>query len=78
MAGSRPSVYDFVEFIAQLQIPGYRENYVEACNWALVKHVSAYRLVDGVVTPITSEEEIAAVEHALSQRARNSLLRRNT
>jgi hypothetical protein len=67
MAGSWASVYDFVEFIAQLQIRGYRDNYVEACNWALVKHVSAYRLVDCVVTPITSDEEIVAVEQALSQ-----------
>lgn len=36
-------------------------------NFALVKHVSAYRLLDGVVTPITSDEEIDAVEHAVSQ-----------
>jgi hypothetical protein len=68
MAGNWASVYDFVEFIAQLR--GFRDhhdNYVNACNFALVKHVSAYRLVDGVVTPITSDEEIDAVEHALSQ-----------
>jgi hypothetical protein len=67
MASSWAFVYEFVEFIAHLQIRGYHDNYVKACNFALVKHVSAYRLVDGIVTPITSDEEIAAVEHALSQ-----------
>jgi hypothetical protein len=70
MASSWASVYEFVEFIAQLQIRDYYDNYVKACNFALVKHVSAYRLVDGIVTPITSDEEIAAVEHALSQRGK--------
>jgi hypothetical protein len=68
MASSWASVYDFVEFIAQLQVlRSYHDDYVSACNFALVKHVSAYRLLDGVVTPITSDEEIDAVEHAVSQ-----------
>jgi len=58
MASDWASVYEFVEFIAQLQIRGYHDNYVKACNFALVKHVSAYRLVDGIVTPITSGREI--------------------
>ena len=67
MASVWAFVYDFVEFIAQLQIRGYHDDYVNACNFALVKHVSAYRLVDGVVTPITSDEEIDSVEHAVGQ-----------
>lgn len=69
------STYDFVEFIASQPHRSYIHNYegyVDACNIALQKHVSAYRLVNGVVTPITSDEEIAEVEQAVDQHGQYS------
>ena len=36
------------------------------CNISLKEELSAYRFVDGKITPITSEEEIQSIEEAIS------------
>ena len=38
---------------------------MDACNKILEHEVAGYRFVGGVITPITSEQEIAAIEEAL-------------
>ena len=58
--------YDFVEFVAG-DIAAESTQYAASINGALVQHSAAYRLVAGQVTPITGEEEIAAVEESLAQ-----------
>jgi hypothetical protein len=60
-------VYDFVEFV--VNYPRSREqnaNLIAELNLALEKHLSAYRFVGMTLAPITSEEEITAVEEAMS------------
>ena len=58
-------VYDFVEFIAKNFPYSGREKFIEACNTALEKEVSAYRFVNGVITRITDRVEIAEIDRAL-------------
>lgn len=58
------SVYDFVEAVAQSRAPHVRE-FIAECNSALERHMSAYRFIGATLSPITSEEEIAAVEVAV-------------
>ena len=60
-------VYDLVEFIVVYPTGAtFRKQLIAACNAVLEKHVSAYRFVGTIIAPITSEEEIAAVETAMS------------
>ena len=70
MASGWNSVYDFVQFVANCPVPkNYVNRFATACNLALEKHVSAYRLIQGIVTPITSDEEISALEQAMDRDA---------
>jgi len=67
MASEWTATYNFVEFIAANEITdGYAGIFIDRCNTVLEKHVSAYRFVDNALAPITSDEEIAAVEQTLS------------
>lgn len=61
-------VYSFVEFVANnfLDVDNPRnQKFVELCNSVLEEELSAYRFVGGIIIPITSEEEIKEIEHAL-------------
>lgn len=58
-------VYDFIEFVANnyesSQVNAY---FIRFCNRFLEREMSAYRFVNGLITEITSEEEISAIEQA--------------
>ena len=60
------NVYDFIDFIAR-NSPDTTINreFMKSCNRYLEKELSAYRFVGGILTPITSEEEITEIEEAL-------------
>ncbi|HEU5376098.1 MAG TPA: hypothetical protein VFV38_11700, partial [Ktedonobacteraceae bacterium] len=61
--------YDFVESVAQacskFDAEGLPE-FVDACNIVLKRERSAYRFVDMLIVPVTSEHEIAGIEGALA------------
>jgi hypothetical protein len=57
-------VYDFVEFVAN-NYPPRKDGFIKACNKVLEQEVSAYRFVDGLVSPITDKVEISEVDRAL-------------
>jgi len=62
-------VYEFIEFIANISYPRAQNRinrFVVDCNDILKEELSVYRFVDKVLTKITSEEEIAEIEEALS------------
>lgn len=60
-------VYDFVEFTANnYPDAGLNRSFVDLCNKLLESEVAGYRFVGTVITPITSETEISAIEDALS------------
>lgn len=64
-------VYDFIEFIANEfdGKQGSNENlaFMNACNYILERELSAYRFIDGIIVPLTSEEEIAEIDEALEK-----------
>jgi AbiJ N-terminal domain 4 len=68
-------VYDFVEFVANNFPYSGREElirrgeFLQACNVALEKEVSAYRFVNGLIARITDQAEVAEIDRAL-ERAR--------
>jgi len=53
-------IYDFIEFIINV-VP----NFHETCNQILVGEISGYRIINGLVVQITSEEEVQEIEEAL-------------
>ena len=63
-------VYDFIEFVAgaanRSEYPLNVDEYIGFCNRVLEEENSAYRLVGGYITEITSEEEISEIEEALA------------
>ncbi|SPE41073.1 conserved hypothetical protein [Candidatus Sulfotelmatobacter sp. SbA7] len=59
------AVYDLVEFIANNFPYSGNKEFIKACNAALEKEVSAYRFVNGLMSRITDETEIAAIDRAL-------------
>ena len=58
-------LYDFVEFIANNYPYSGHKEFIVACNATLEKEVSAYRFVNGLITRITDETEIAEIDRAL-------------
>ena len=59
-------VYDLLEFLADSSAPGVRERFIDSVNPLLKEELSGYGFVSGRIVPITSEEEIAAIEQALA------------
>lgn len=60
-------VYDLLEFLADSGAhPGVRERFIDSVNPLLKEELSGYGFVSGRSVPITSEEEIAAIEKALA------------
>jgi hypothetical protein len=59
-------VYDFVEFIAKYGWEEKKDIFIKHVNSCLERENSAYRFVNGLITEITSGEEISEVEAALS------------
>ncbi|MCC6549518.1 MAG: hypothetical protein IT279_05555 [Ignavibacteriaceae bacterium] len=55
------NVYNFIEF-AFLKYPSYQKS----CNSILKNELSAYRFIDGILFPVTSEEEVAEIASALT------------
>jgi hypothetical protein len=60
-------VYDFIEFIAGNFPHSGRAQFIKACNSVLETEVSAYRFVNGVISKITDENEIAEIDLALDK-----------
>lgn len=58
-------VYDFLEFVVRQQAEA-RPRLPEFLNFILEREVSGYRFVSGIVTDITSEQEVSMLENALA------------
>jgi len=61
-------VYDFVDFCLKLDIVNKRAALVKALNNILERENSAYRVLDGKLSPITNTFEIEEIEEALNQK----------
>lgn len=58
-------IYDFLEFIAEIE-KLYREEFIVECNVILKNELSAYRFVDGNIIEITSDIEINEIEECIN------------
>jgi hypothetical protein len=58
--------YNFIEFVVENNPYDNDGAFAQACNSALTKEMSAYRLVDGKITRITEEEQISEIEEAIN------------
>jgi hypothetical protein len=61
-----PEVYDFIEFLATEITFRERVDFINQCNAVLEREMSGYRFVGTLITPITSEQEIATIEQAIA------------
>ena len=60
-------VYDFIEFVAQNHPSALKDTeFMQYCNTVLEREMSAYRFVGGVIASITSDEEISAINDAMT------------
>ncbi|WP_232356142.1 AbiJ-NTD4 domain-containing protein [Burkholderia vietnamiensis] len=60
-------VYDFLDFLIRLRrFSG--EDLGRAVDWVLAKELAAYRVVNQQIVPVTSEQEVHALEAALSDK----------
>lgn len=67
-------IYDLLEFLLGILafaeewglIETFRDGFVNRCNDVLKRNLSGYRLVGNKVVPVTSDQEITAVEEALN------------
>lgn len=57
--------YDFLECLSKLDLKYFELGFIEECNESLKREMSAYRIVDGFIVQITSEEEIIEIEEAI-------------
>ena len=61
-------VYDFIEFCAN-NYSGYRfqEDFIKSCNATLEREMSAYRFINGLISPIAEQEQLDEIEKALDE-----------
>ena len=60
-------VYNFLEFVAQnISSRIVKNQYVQNCNQVLRQEMAGYRFVDDEIARITSDEQIAEIEKAIS------------
>lgn len=59
-------VYDFIEFVARnFKASIFHENFTKRCNVILEREMSAYRFVGGIISQITEQVEVTAIEQAI-------------
>ena len=64
--GSWHTAYKFIEFVANNYSDHYfKKEFTAECNRILEREMAGYRFTDGLVTPITDTQELAAIEEAM-------------
>jgi hypothetical protein len=68
LGGAWHEVYEIIEFMMKNWEYEYQvaDEFTPILNEALERELSGYRIIDGVVTPITDQAEIAEIEQALA------------
>ncbi len=62
-------VYDIIQFIVNnYDIQNTNDVFMNYCNTILKRELSGYRFIGDVIAPITSEQEIAEIEEALTSK----------
>ena len=63
-AATWDEIYSIIEKIACIEARLVK-NFIKECNAALEQEMSGYRIINGIVTPITAEAEIKEIEEAI-------------
>jgi hypothetical protein len=59
-------IYDFIEFINETRLyHNFSEEFTSRINEILVREFSAYRLINGIISPITNEAEMSEIQTAI-------------
>lgn len=59
-------IYDFIEFVAnEKSVSNKSKNFQSEINNILEREISSYRFIDGIITEITSDEEIKAIDEVI-------------
>ena len=66
-------VYDFMEFIGQANAPIHVGAYRDYCNAILEGEMSGYRFVGDLLTPITDDNELQAIQEAIEESVKTNL-----
>ncbi len=66
-------VYDFIEFISQVESPTDSKAFKEFCNNALEKEMSGYRFINDNIVEITDEKELQEIESAIENSKKDEL-----
>jgi hypothetical protein len=61
-------IYDFIEYLANMDQKYLHLNFIAKCNNALQQEVAGYRIINGRIVQITSEEEIQEIEEAFASK----------
>ncbi|WP_198032458.1 AbiJ-NTD4 domain-containing protein, partial [Aerolutibacter daejeonensis] len=64
--------YDMIEFCVSYAPENMSKALVRMSNRVLEEHISGYRLINGQIAPITSEDEISSIESAIGNSALNA------
>lgn len=63
------AAYDFLEFVLTHRVPSYKDKIIGECNKILEEELSGYRFVSGRFVPVSSKEEICAIDRAIAETA---------
>jgi len=66
-------VYDFIEFVAQVDSPVNKEDFIKYCNKMMERELSGYRFVGDMIAKITDENELSAIEEAIENSSTTKL-----
>ena len=67
-------IYDFIDFaISENNPPFEASEFIESCNFILERELSAYRIVNKKLVPISNEQEITSIEKAISDSSKFNL-----
>jgi hypothetical protein len=67
-------IYDFIDFIATSNDDYFdKDGYIEGMNFVLKRDLSGYRFINYILSPITNEGEINAIEEAILKTSEISL-----
>ena len=62
-------VLDFIEFVGQTKLPSVNHSkiFTSLCNSILERELSAYRIINTEIVPISNESEVNAIEEVLER-----------
>ena len=71
--GEWNEVYDYIEFITQIESPADINEFRNICNQVMEKELSGFRFVGELITQITDETEINEIEGTIEMAGRTKL-----